>query len=124
MEFKLEKVIRIYRGTARTDTNQCGKVVILPISGYLLARKWSIVKRPLSVEYCFVQPAELQTSHAEYLMKKPISGRVDWASVTQTNDFGSIPGRVKPKNTKIGIHSFPAWRSAIKGTVWSLGGVW
>ena len=35
-------------------------------------------------------------------------------------DLGLIPDRVKPKTIKIGIHSFPAWRSAIKGTVWSL----
>ena len=30
---------------------------------------------------------------------------------------GSIPGGVKPQTIKIGIHSFPAWRLAIKGTV-------
>ena len=39
---------------------------------------------------------------------------MDWASVTEAVDKGSIPGRVKPKTIKIGIHSFPAWRSAIK----------
>ena len=39
---------------------------------------------------------------------EPISGRVDRASATETVDLGSIPGRVKPKSTKIGIHSFPA----------------
>ena len=55
---------------------------------------------------------------------EPISGRVDTASATETVDLGSIPGRVKPKTIKIGIHSFPAWRSAIKGTVWSLHRVW
>ena len=49
-----------------------------------------------------------------------ISGRVDRASVTEAVDSGSIPDRVKPKTIKIGIHSFLAWRSAIKGTVWSL----
>ena len=38
----------------------------------------------------------------------PISGRVDRASATETVDLGSIPGRIKPKNIKIGIHSFPA----------------
>ena len=53
-----------------------------------------------------------------------ISGRVDGASATEAVDSGSIPGRVKPKTIKIGIHSFPAWRSAIKGTVWSLRRVW
>ena len=26
----------------------------------------------------------------------------------------AIPGRIKPKPIKIGIQSFPAWRSAIK----------
>ena len=39
---------------------------------------------------------------------KPISGRVDRASATETVDLGSIPSRVKPKTIKIGIHSFPA----------------
>ena len=48
---------------------------------------------------------------------KPISGRVDRASVTEAVDTGSIPGLVKPKTIKIGIHSFPASRSAIKGTM-------
>ena len=38
----------------------------------------------------------------------PISGRVDRASATEAVDSGSIPGRVKPKTIKIGIHSFPA----------------
>ena len=47
----------------------------------------------------------------------PISGRVDRASATEAVDSGSIPGRVKPKTIKIGIHSFPAGRSALKGTV-------
>ena len=42
------------------------------------------------------------------LINKPISGRVDRASATEAVDSGSIPGRVKPKTTKIGIHSFPA----------------
>ena len=37
-----------------------------------------------------------------------ISGRVDRASATEAVDTGSIPGRVKPKTIKIGIHSFPA----------------
>ena len=39
---------------------------------------------------------------------KPISGQVDRASATDAVDSGSIPGRVKPKTIKIGIHSFPA----------------
>ena len=55
---------------------------------------------------------------------EPISGRVDRASSTEAVDSGLIPGRVKPKTKKIGIHSFPAWRSAIKGRVWSLCRVW
>ena len=33
---------------------------------------------------------------------------VDRASSTETVDLGSIPGRVKPKTTKIAIHSFLA----------------
>ena len=43
-----------------------------------------------------------------------ISGRVDRASATETVHSGSVPGRDKPKMIKIGNHSFPAWRSAIK----------
>ena len=39
---------------------------------------------------------------------KPISGRVNRASATEAVDSGSIPGGVKPKTIKIGIHSFPA----------------
>ena len=58
------------------------------------------------------------------LVYKPISGRVDRASATEAVDSGSIPGRVKPKTIKIGIHSFPAWRSALKRTVWSRRRVW
>ena len=49
---------------------------------------------------------------------------MDGTSANESADLGSIPGRVKPKTIKIGIHSFPAWRSAIKGTVWSLHRVW
>ena len=48
---------------------------------------------------------------------KPISNRVDRASATEVVDWGSIPGRVEPKTIKIGIHSFPALRSANKGAV-------
>ena len=33
-----------------------------------------------------------------------MGGRVDRASAFKTVDSGSIPGRVKPKTTKIGIH--------------------
>ena len=51
---------------------------------------------------------------------EPISGRMDKAPATETIYAGSIPVRVKPKTRKIGIHSFPAWRSANKRTVWSL----
>ena len=42
----------------------------------------------------------------------------------ETIDSGSIPGQVKPKTKKIGIHSFLAWRSALKETGWSLHRVW
>ena len=55
---------------------------------------------------------------------KPTGDEVDRASATETVDSGSIPGRFKPKTITIGIHSFPAWRSAIQGTVWSLHRVW
>ena len=44
-------------------------------------------------------------------------GRVNRASASKTVDSGSIPGRVKPKTRKIGIRSFPAGSSALKGTV-------
>ena len=44
-------------------------------------------------------------SHTEPF--QPIGGQVDKATVTETVDSGSIPGRVKPKIIKIGIHSFP-----------------
>ena len=39
---------------------------------------------------------------------RPISSRVDRACATEAVESGSIPGRVKPKTIKIGIHSFPA----------------
>ena len=58
------------------------------------------------------------------VVKQPISGRVDRASATEAVDSGSIPGRIKSKTIKIGIYSFPAWRSALKETVWSLRRVW
>ena len=38
---------------------------------------------------------------------------MDWASSTEALDSGSKAGRVKPKTIKTGIHSFPAWCSAI-----------
>ena len=38
---------------------------------------------------------------------------MDRASATETVDSSSIPGQVKLKTLKIGIYSFPAWRSAI-----------
>ena len=49
--------------------------------------------------------------------RNDIGGQVDRASTTEVVDSGSIPGRVKPKTIKIGIQSFPARLSAIKGTV-------
>ena len=45
---------------------------------------------------------------------------MDRASTTETVDTDSIPGWVKSKTVKIGIHSFPVRRLAVKGTVWSL----
>ena len=48
---------------------------------------------------------------------------MDRVSATEAADSGSIPRRIKPKTIKIDIHSFPAWRSAIKETVWSLHGM-
>ena len=52
------------------------------------------------------------------------SGQVDNASATETVDLDLIPGRVKPNTIKIGTRSFPAWRSALKETVWSFHRVW
>ena len=60
-----------------------------------------------------VQTALLKTK----LRSDFTSGRVDRASATETEDTGSLPGQVKPKAINIGIHSFPALRAAIKGTV-------
>ena len=54
---------------------------------------------------------------ATHKRNQQISDRVDRASATETVNLSSIPSRVKPNTTKIGIHSFPAWRSAIKGTL-------
>ena len=39
---------------------------------------------------------------------QPISDRVDREPAAETVISGSIPDRVKPKTTKIGIHSFSA----------------
>ena len=39
---------------------------------------------------------------------EPVSNQVDRAFAIVAVDSGSIPGRVKPKTTKIGIHSFSA----------------
>ena len=72
------------------------------------------IKLPLALQLTTL----VWASHFPFL--KPISGRVDRASATETVDLGSTPSRVKPKTTKIVIYRFPAWRLAIKGTVWSL----
>ena len=40
---------------------------------------------------------------------------MDRVSASETVGSSLIPGRVKPKAIEIGIHSFPAWRSAFKG---------
>ena len=53
-----------------------------------------------------------------------MSGRVDRTPATERVEKGLISGRVKQKTIKISIHSFPAWRSALKWTVWSLHCVW
>ena len=49
------------------------------------------------------------------LISHPISGRVDRVFATETVGSGSISGRSKPKTIKLGIHSFPAWCSALNG---------
>ena len=46
-----------------------------------------------------------------------MGGGVDRASATETVNTVSIPGRVQPKTIKVGIHSFLAWRSALKEIV-------
>ena len=49
-----------------------------------------------------------------------ISDGMDTASATEVVDLDSIPDRAKPNTIKIGIYrSFYAWRSALKGTLWS-----
>ena len=49
---------------------------------------------------------------------------VDRPSAAEMVNTGSTPGRVKPKAMKLGVNSFPASHSAIKGTVWSFRRVW
>ena len=51
------------------------------------------------------------------LSTKPISGRVDRASVTETIDSGSIPGWVKPKTIKLVFTAFLLGVQQLKGTV-------
>ena len=46
-----------------------------------------------------------------------ISDQTDKAFAAEAVDPSLIPGRIKPKSVKIGIHSFLAWRSAWKGPV-------
>ena len=53
-------------------------------------------------------------NYNSYIFQKPISGRVDGASVTEAVDSSSIPGRVKTKTTKIGIYSFSCLTFSIK----------
>ena len=48
------------------------------------------------------------TSRLMHKHVQPISGRVDVASATETADSVPIPGWVKPKTVKTGIHSLPA----------------
>ena len=36
-----------------------------------------------------------------------ISGRVDRASATETEDLGLIPGRIKTNSIKLGAQGFP-----------------
>ena len=59
------------------------------------------VEEKTSAVNCFIKSPEP-------FKLEPFSGRVDRASATEAVDSGSIPGRVKPKTIKIGIHSFPA----------------
>ena len=50
----------------------------------------------------------LYCTNSTRIVDLSLGGRVDRASATEAVDSGSIPGRVKPKTIKIGIHSFPA----------------
>ena len=63
---------------------------------------WILVQRPMGGRLNSPTPP-LRTP-----LLLPISGRVDRASATKSVDPGSIPGRVKPKTIKNGIHSFSA----------------
>ena len=54
----------------------------------------------------------------------PFTGFSFLESVCYWNDGHGFDSWVKPKTRKISMHSFPAWRSAIKGTVWTLLRVW
>ena len=53
----------------------------------------------------------------KFFARKPLSsdGRVVRACATGAVDLGLIPSRVKPNDFEIGIHSFSAGRSALKG---------
>ena len=66
------------------------------------------------------------TGNASLSLKKTLNScfPVGPSVCNWTVDSSSIPGRVKPKTIKNRIHRFPAWRSAIKGTEWSLRSVW
>ena len=63
---------------------------------------------------------DLQSSTYEHKHDLDSFYLVDRASAPETVGLSSIPSRAKPKDFKTGIHSFPAWRSALKRTVWSL----
>ena len=55
---------------------------------------------------CSFSGRATKTWHVALLQQ--ISGQVDRASATEAVDSSSIPGQVKPKTIKIGIHNFPA----------------
>ena len=57
---------------------------------------------------CWRSPVIDKKKTPQSRLKQTIRGRVDRASATEAVDSGSIPGQVKPKTRKIGIHSFPA----------------
>ena len=76
----------------------------LRLSSYLVFTKIVQVQRLLTKVFC----------SKDYVLE-PISVWVDRASVTETVNLGSIPGRVKPKTKKIGTHFFFAWLSVLKG---------
>ena len=76
----------------------------LHVCSYLVFTKIAQLQRLLTKLFCSI----------DYVIV-PISVRVDKASVTETVNLGSIPGRVKPKTIKIGTHSFFAWLLVLKG---------